>query len=229
MYTKINNIKWNFTDKKVLVVGASRGIGKGVADAFSSSGAEVFEISSHNCDISSKEQIDQYTSNLDRIDILINVAAINFAKNIEQISIEEWDAVMSVNLRGIFYITKKIIPKMPSGSKIINVSSIAGRHRSLVSGIHYVSSKAGLIGFTKQLAFELSNKNINVNVVCPSQTLTDMLQSTTSPEELSQLEKNIPIGRIATVEEQVAPILFLASSEASYMTGCALDINGGQF
>ena len=112
--------------------------------------------------------------------------------------------------------------------KIVNVSSIAGRHRSLVSGIHYVSSKAGLIGFTRQLAYEVAKYNINVNVVCPSQTKTDMFSQTMTKEKEKKLIKEIPLNRIADVYEQVAPIMFLCSDESSYMTGAILDVNGGQ-
>ena len=118
---------------------------------------------------------------------------------------------------------------MKKGSKIVNVSSIAGRHRSLVSGVHYVSSKAGIIGLTKQLAYELGEKGINVNCVCPSQTLTDMLKESMSNSEQKNLASIIPLKRLNTIEEQVAPILFLSSVESSYMTGSILDINGGQY
>ena len=117
---------------------------------------------------------------------------------------------------------------MPRGSKIVNVSSIAGRHRSLVSGVHYVSSKAGIIGLTRQLAYELGSRNININVVCPSQTMTDMLKKSMSEKELKNLSEKIPLKRIASVKEQVYPVMFLCSEETSYITGAVLDINGGQ-
>ena len=119
--------------------------------------------------------------------------------------------------------------KMKNGGRIVNVSSIAGRNRSLVSGVHYTSSKAGIIGLTKQIAYEVGNKGINVNCVCPSQTLTDMLKQSMTKEQQKELSDNIPLKRIATVEEQVNPIMFLCSEESSYMTGSVLDINGGQF
>ena len=223
-----NNIKWNFKNKDVLVVGSSRGIGKGIFDEFKSNGAKVLGIDSSICDISCESQIDTYFKAINNIDILINVAAINHTKKIEDINIEEWDDVLDVNLRSFFYIIKKTLKVMPRGSKIVNVSSIAGRHRSLVSGVHYVSSKAGIIGLTRQLAYELGSKNINVNVVCPSQTMTDMLKKSMSEKELEHLSKKIPLKRIASVREQVYPVMFLCSEEASYITGAVLDVNGGQ-
>ena len=117
--------------------------------------------------------------------------------------------------------------RMQKSGSIVNVSSIAGRHRSIVSGVHYVSSKSGLIGLTKQLAFENSDYNIRVNVVCPSQTLTEMLKKTMNQKEVRQLSKNIPLKRIANVQEQVWPIMFISSDAASYITGSVIDVNGG--
>jgi len=117
---------------------------------------------------------------------------------------------------------------MQNGGKIVNVSSIAGRHRSLVSGIHYVSSKSGIIGLTRQIAFEVANRGINVNCVCPSQTLTDMLKESMTENELEKLTHSIPLKRLASIEDQVNPIMFLCSQESSYITGAILDVNGGQ-
>lgn len=113
--------------------------------------------------------------------------------------------------------------------RIVNVSSIAGRSKSIVSGTHYTSSKYGIIGLTKQLANEVSQYNILVNCVCPSQTMTKMLKESMSEDQINELELRIPIKRIATVTEQALPILFLCSDAASYMTGTVIDVNGGQF
>lgn len=215
-------------NKIVVVVGGSTGIGKGIVDSFKKLGARVESISRSNCDITKKEDIDFYFSDIHKVDILINNAAINYCKPIENISLDEWDEVISTNLTSYFYIIKKCIPLMSKGSKIINVSSIAGRSKSLVSGVHYTSSKAGLIGLTRQLAQELGPKGININCVCPSQTLTPMLERSMSKKQLKELSFNIPLRRVATVNEIVDPILFLCSEGASYIHGACLDINGGQ-
>jgi NAD(P)-dependent dehydrogenase (short-subunit alcohol dehydrogenase family) len=224
----MSNITWDFNGKVVLVVGDSRGIGYGVSNKFKESGASLYGISSLNCDISVKEDIDEYFDELESVDILVNVAGINYTKKIEEIDIDEWDKVLDTNLRSFFYITKKVLEIMPDGGKIVNVSSIAGRNRSVVSGVHYTSSKAGIIGLTKQVAYEVGKRNINVNVVCPSQTRTDMLSESMTEKEIHELGKSIPLGRIAKIEEVVDSILFLCSDEASYITGTALDVNGGQ-
>ena len=219
---------YDFTDKVVLVVGDSRGIGKGVSNKFKESGANVFGINTSNCDISDKQEIDEYFDDLNRIDILVNVAAINYCKKIQEIDFDEWTKVLDVNLRGYYYIIKKTLEIMPDNSRIVNVSSIAGRHRSYVSGVHYTSSKAGIIGLTKQVAFEVGSRGITVNAVCPSQTKTDMLLESMNDKQIKELGKSIPLGRVAEVEEVVNPILFLCSEESSYITGTTIDINGGQ-
>ena len=224
----MSNITWDFEGTAVLIVGDSRGIGKSLSDEFIHGFADVFGINTSNCDISKKEDIDRYLEDLESIDILVNVAGINYTKKIDEIDINEWDEVLNTNLRSFFYITKRVLEIMPDGGRIVNVSSIAGRNRSVVSGVHYTSSKAGIIGLTKQLAYEVGKRNINVNAVCPSQTRTDMLLESMTEEEIQELGKSIPLGRIAKVEEVVNSILFLCSDEASYITGTTLDVNGGQ-
>jgi len=215
-------------NKVVVIIGGSKGIGKGVVDAFTNLGAIVHSISRDNCDITDPEQIYSYFSKLDKVDILINNAAINYCKPIEEITLNEWNSVIDTNLTSFFYIIKTCLPLMKEGSKIVNVSSIAGRSKSLVSGVHYTSSKAGLIGLTRQLAQELGPKGININCVCPSQTLTPMLEQSMTKTQIRELSKNIPLRRIAQINEIVKPILFLCSDDASYIHGACLDINGGQ-
>lgn len=215
-------------NKVVVVVGGSKGIGKGIVNEFTKLGAIVHSLNRDNCDITSSKDINSYFGKLTNIDILINNAAINYCKPIEDISLSEWESVISTNLTSYFYIIKKCLPLMKRGSKIVNVSSIAGRNKSLVSGVHYTSSKAGLIGLTRQLSQELGPKGININCICPSQTLTPMLKRSMTNEQLSELSNNIPLRRIAKVNEIVKPILFLCSEDASYIHGACLDINGGQ-
>ncbi len=241
-----SKVDFNFSDKKVLVVGGSRGIGRGVVDKFIDSGADVYYAARSKSvdikDLSAKfvavdlnnenEIIDLFNSldDIGGVDIVVNAAAINFCNVFDEIGVDEWDDVLRVNLRASFILCQQagIRMKKQRYGKIVNVSSIAGRHRSLVSGVHYVSSKAGVIGLTKQFAYELGPYNVNVNVVCPSQTLTDMLKESMSEKELKSLEQAIPLKRIASIEDQVDPILFLCSESSSYMTGAAMDINGGQ-
>ena len=222
-------MKIDFSNKTTIVVGGSRGIGLKVKEKFSSLGSEVHSISrTEGVDISIPEQVDKYLMQLKKIDFLINVVGINYTKKIQEIELSEWEEVIKTNLTSIFYVTKQCISKMDQGSRIVNVSSIAGRNRSLVSGVHYTSSKSGLIGFTRQLAFELGPKDINVNCVCPSQTLTQMLEESMTKEEQKKLSDDIPLKRLATVDDQVGPIIFLCSELSNYLTGAVIDVNGGQ-
>ena len=219
----------DLSNKTAVVFGGSRGIGLEVVGMLNAAGAETFVASrSNGVDVTDEKQITNFLNQFEKIDILINVAAINYCKTIESIEISEWDEVLATNLRSVYLTIKHSIPKMSRGSKIVNVSSIAGRNRSIVSGSHYTASKAGIIGLTRQMAYELGPKGINVNCTCPSQTMTDMLRESMSENELSQLSESIPLRRLATVEEQAGPVLFLCSKMSDYMTGSILDVNGGQ-
>jgi len=214
--------------RTVVVVGGTSGIGEGVVEAFRNSGDQVFSIGRGNCDITNQAEVDAYFSQFTNIDVLINNAAINYCKNIENISLMEWNKVLNTNLTSYFYIIKTAIPMMKRGAKIVNVSSIAGRSKSVVSGVHYTSSKAGVIGLTRQLSRELGPIGININCVCPSQTLTPMLKQSMTRQQICELESNIPLRRLASVEDVVGPILFLCSEGASYIHGACIDVNGGQ-
>jgi len=235
-----------FKNKNALVFGGSKGIGLGVVKALSDSGAKVFYASRTpskfrkknihflKIDVQDKKEIESLFENRfikKKLDILINATGINFAKKNEKISMQEWENVIDINLSSYFLTCKlalKVMKKHNRG-KIVNISSIAGRHRSVISGAHYVASKAGIIGLTKQLAYESAKFNINVNAVCPSQTETEMLKKTMKKNQIADLVKNIPIGRIASVEEQVGPIIFLCSELSNYITGTCIDVNGGQY
>ena len=222
-------MKIDFSNKIAVVVGSSKGIGLGVVDKFEELGATVIRVSrTEGIDISNKESIDSFFESLTHIDFLINVAGINFCKKIEDIEIDEWDYVIDTNLRSFYYIIKKSTPLMKSGGRIVNVSSIAGRNKSIVSGVHYTSSKAGIIGLTRQLAHELGPRGIHVNCTCPSQTLTPMLEQSMTKEQQEKLCENIPLRRLGTIKDQVGPIVFLCSELSSYLNGCIIDVNGGQ-
>ena len=238
------DVNFDFSSKTILVIGGSRGIGKGVVDAFLAAGGHVFYASRTpmientkgifvRTDLSKPEEITSLFQKINEegsIDIVVNSAAINYCKPIDEITTDEWDEVFAINLRAAFQICKLALIEMKKKNcgKIVNISSIAGRHRSIVSGAHYVSSKAGLVGLTRQLAFEAAKYNININVVCPSQTMTDMLQESMTKEQIKDLASTIPLKRIAAIKDQVGPILFLCSDAASYITGAVIDVNGGQ-
>ena len=238
------SVRFDFSGKRALVIGGSRGIGRGIVEALLTSGAEVVYAARSpmlepsvaqfvETDIQNENAITKLFVAIDKngdLDFVINAAAINYFNKIEEIDALEWDNVNEVNLRAAFLISKQAARRMKilGRGRIIHISSLAGRHRSPVSGVHYVSSKAGLIGLTKQLAFELGPVGVNVNVVCPSQTLTDMLIDSMDEGQRQELANSIPLRRIAAVSDQVGPILFLCSDAASYINGAVIDVNGGQ-
>ena len=235
-------------NKKVLIVGGSRGIGEGVVNKFASFGANVYYFSRQKkkkvdgennrninhikVDLHSEQSIQKgfqsYDTKENSLDILVNVAGINYCKPYSNISYDEFDEVMKVNLTSYFLTCVNAIKRMCKGSKIVNISSIAGRNKSIVSGVHYTASKAAIIGLTRQLAHEIGPFGININCICPSQTETEMLRQSMTAQEKKILAIKIPLRRLATVDEIVNPIIFLCSDESSYIHGACLDINGGQ-
>ena len=160
------------------------------------------------------------------IDILVNNAGIcNLSQPFEDIDEDKWDQVMDVNLKGILYCVKAVIPvlkKQNSGS-IINVASLAGEVGGIATSADYVASKAAVIGLTKSLARYLGQYNVNVNAVAPGFIATEMTK------EMSIPVNAIPMRRVGRPEDVADGITFLASERASYITGITLDINGGVF
>ena len=162
-----------------------------------------------------------------RLDILVNNAAITRDNLLVRMSAEDWDAVVDLNLRGAFLVTKAAMRPMMKqrAGRIVNVSSVAG-----VAGnagqANYASAKAGLIGFTKTVAREMATRNITCNAVAPGFVDTDLTHGLLKQMEETIL-KQIPLGRFGTVEDVANAIAFLASDEASYITGQVLVVDGG--
>ena len=162
-----------------------------------------------------------------RLDILVNNAGITRDNLLVRMSAEDWDAVVDLNLRGAFLVTKAAMRPMMKqrAGRIVNVSSVAG-----VAGnagqANYASAKAGLIGFTKTVAREMATRNITCNAVAPGFVPTDLTTALLKQMEETIL-KQIPLGRFGTVEDVANAIAFLASDEASYITGQVLVVDGG--
>lgn len=167
------------------------------------------------------------------IDILINNAGVESPYSVHEMPIEEWDRVMAVNLRGMYLMAKAVIPimKKSGGGAIVNTASISGLLGWPVSAA-YCASKGGVIQLTKQMAVDYAQDNIRVNCVAPGTTLTPLIerifQQEPEPEKAKQkISQMHPLGRFAQPEEIAQAILFLASEDASFITGAVLPVDGG--
>ncbi len=237
-----------------LVTGASRGIGRKVAEDLASCGAtvavaarslsaieECAEAIRENggeslavpMDISSPEQIKdgitQIREHFGKIDILVNNAGIVRDNLLLRMKEEEWRTVLSTNLDGVFYATKAVIGGMirQRFGRVINITSVVAQMGN-AGQTNYVASKSGLIGFTKALARELGGRNVTVNAVAPGFIETDMTRDLPQKTR-SELEASIPLRRLGNVEDVAFGVRFLASKEAGYITGHVLNINGGMY
>ena len=235
-------------DKVAIVTGAAKGIGFATAKRFSEEGAKVM-IADVNPDavkaaadlIPSSEAyvvnvtdrasieaaVDQIMQRHGRIDILINNAGITQDARLVKMTEAQFDNVIDVNLKGVFNCTQLVVPHMLEAGKgaVVNASSVVGIYGNF-GQTNYSATKFGVIGFTKTWARELGAKGIRVNAVCPGFIATEMVY--TMPENILQdIERHSWLGRLGTPEEMANVYLFLASDEASYVNGVALEASGG--
>jgi 3-oxoacyl-[acyl-carrier protein] reductase len=230
--------------KRALVTGASKGIGRAIAEELARGGAEVVvgyrtggdeaealarEISGSavQADVSSPEEAARLVEEAGNLDILVNNAGLTRDGLLARMSDDDWRAVIETNLSSVFYTCRAVcrpMMKKRAGS-IVNISSIVGVHGNW-GQTNYGASKAGIIGFTKSLARELGSRNVRANVVAPgyvSTQLTDVL-----PEEAtSAMLGNTPLGRLGEPSDVAGAVRFLCSDEASFITGDVLLVDGG--
>jgi 3-oxoacyl-[acyl-carrier protein] reductase len=236
-----------------LVTGAASGIGKGIAIAFAREGADLViadrvaeeraaeviagvkgqsrEVLFVRTDVSDERSVrsmaEAALARFGRVDILVNNAGIFTESLIENLSIEDWDRVMNVNLRGVFLCTRALIGQMLErrDGRIINIASQLGYIGGKSVG-HYAASKAGVIGLTKSLAREVATRGVLVNAIAPGPIETPLLASETEEWRSGKLAE-LPIGRFGTVDEVTPTAVLLASAEGSYYVGQTLGPNGG--
>jgi NAD(P)-dependent dehydrogenase (short-subunit alcohol dehydrogenase family) len=165
-----------------------------------------------------------------RLDVIINCAAIVNHKPIDDMSEEDWQSVIDVNLTGAFNVCRAVTPIMKSAccGRIVNVASLGGRTGRPGVGVNYAASKAGMIGLTQTLARELAPWGITVNAVAPG-PLKGRMFSGMLQESQDKLSAGIPLGRVGEMDDVAGAILFLASDDSAWITGEVLDVNGGIF
>ena len=240
-------------NKTVLITGASRGIGKAIAEAFAKNGYRVIinyfqskkeaeqlceELKGMGCDCLtvqadvSKEAQESDMMRIIRnfsshIDVLVNNAGVDLQKMLIDTTQNEWDRLFDINVRGIFNCCRAVLPEMVKRKcgKIVNISSILGVNGASCE-VAYSATKAAVIGFTKALAKEVGPCGINVNCVAPGVVMTDMMRKL-GEETLQSLKEATSLGVIGTPEDIAESVLFLASDKSKFTTGQILSPNGG--
>ena len=174
------------------------------------------------------EMVEATIAHYGTVGILVNNAGILYPTRIDHVTKAEWDEVIDVNLNGSFLCSKAVLPIMKTNKfgRIVNMSSSAGRSVSTLGGVHYTAAKAGVLGLTRGMAKEVAPFGITVNAVCPGLIDTEMARENCTPQRLRAYEESFPIPRLGTPEEVAQLIIFLAT-DAAYITGASIDINGG--
>jgi 3-oxoacyl-[acyl-carrier protein] reductase len=184
-------------------------------------------------DVSRRDHVERLgqeaRSFLTSVDYMVASAGIMRPNAFMDISPEEWDHLLAVNLTGCFLCCREVVPTMirQKSGAIVLVASMAGRSTSVWGGAHYTASKHGVIGLARHLARELGPAGVRVNAFCPGGTLTPLVVNATTEEARQTQAAKRPLGRWASAEEQARVIAFLLSDQSSFMTGVALDSNGG--
>ncbi len=244
---------FDLTDKVAVVTGSSKGIGAAIAKTLAARGAKVVvnfrsspeaaqavvaeiaasggEATAIQADVSQSSEAQRLIKTIvdtyGQIDILVNNAGTTRDKLIMTMKDDDWESILQTNLSSVYYCSKAAVRPMMKKrrGRIINITSVVGL-AGQAGQTNYAASKAGMIGFTKSLAKEVGSRNITVNAVAPGYIPTD-LTSVMSEEQTKMLVENTPVGRMGTVEDIAAAVLYLASDEASFVTGHVLTVDGG--
>ncbi|WP_300007972.1 beta-ketoacyl-ACP reductase [Pseudonocardia sp.] len=236
-----------------IVTGGARGIGAAITTALARSGvhvaagyssnskaaeelagklaAEGASVSVHQGNVGVPEDCQRVVSEVlesyGRVDYLVNNAGVTVDKTMRRMTVEDWHAVLRVNLSGAFYMTKPVLDHMLEKrfGRIVNISSVIGQMGN-IGQVNYAASKAGLFGLTQSLARETANKGITVNCVAPGYIETEMVAAI-APEAFEKIVARVPVGRLGQASEIARAVSFLVDDEAGYITGSVISVNGG--
>lgn len=250
-------IDYGIKDKTAIITGSAQGIGREIAISFLKVGTNVLaaDINEDNLekfvkdadiagypgsltiirtDVSSVSDLENMVSTAvqkyDGVDILVNNAGIFHSTPVDKVTESEWDKILAINLKSMFFASQKVIPHMKKKNwgRIINISSLAGRMGGYANGLAYSASKAGIIGLSMGLARRIADSKITVNTVAPGTTESSIIDQF-SEEKKAELKKLIPIGRVGQPVDIANLVVFLASELAGFITGSVIDINGGMY
>ncbi|ROO59066.1 3-oxoacyl-[acyl-carrier protein] reductase [Micromonospora sp. Llam0] len=242
----MSNLTFDFTGRTVLVTGAARGVGRAIGEHFHQAGAAVYLVDLDAATVTDAakeigatglaadvadtgqvtEVVHRVVAETGRIDVLVNNAGILRDGMLWKLDDDDYESVMAVHAGGTFRMTRAAVPhfRRQGAGRVVNVTSYTGLHGNPGQS-NYAMAKAGIIGFTKTAAKELARFGVTVNAISPN-AQTRMI-SAIPPEKLAQLTATIPMGRFADATEMAAATAFLASDEASYITGVVLPVDGG--
>jgi len=244
-----------FNGRVALITGAGKGIGRAIATQFAQEGAfvcindvirEDAEEASEElnrlggktlplqADVAKEEEVkamcDRLLQHFGTIDILVNNAGIGDSFMIEDTTYDAWKRVIDINLNAAFLCSKAVMSTMQQKryGKIVNIASVAAKKISYHGGAAYTASKAGLLGFTRHLAYELAPYGINVNAVCPGATLTPLLKASSPADQLEAEFGRFPMGKFCEADDIADAVLFLCSRRSKMMVGQAIDVDAGE-
>lgn len=213
-----------------LITGASRGIGKAIAESFTQAGYRVLTPSREELELSSVESVKAYTAvpGNTKVDILVNNAGENPICEIESLPCDTFERTLRVNLSAPLLLMQAVLPSMrrQQWGRIVNISSSYSSVSRPGRGA-YGAAKSGLNSLTRTAALEFARDNILVNAICPGFVETDLTRKNNTPEQIKTLCGQIPLGRLASPEEVANLVLFVASSQNTYITGQIINIDGG--
>ena len=222
--------------KTAVVTGTAHGIGAAIAEALQGEGAAVHGVDKDQADLTKPDAVRAFFGGLGGVDILVNTAGGvvgQVGRPIEEVSDQDWDAVVQANLYSAFLCTRAVVPAMKERrwGRIVNISSGAGRSVSLTGIQAYTSAKAGQIGFTRQMAHELGPFGITVNCIAPgfirSNPTTERQWQSYGEEGQRKLVEGIPMRRLGQAEDIANGVLFFVSERSSWVTGQTISIDGG--